>query len=237
MKSLKQSVRSSAPDLEVVDPMAVDPLTAFSKQAEVSTANNSPSFVSNNLVKENRGDSETLAKISAEKVNPVNKDSYNTGGIGGSTGKFSAAATPKHLSESAARSPAGSSSTISPPRSLAQSANLIPVAPTPVSVGKATSDYSAASVPLLSGENVIISLLEAQVHLSAYGDLQCVLFMTNYRLLFLPLDNRTKSLYAGMLALPSMLQVPLASIDKLERDKKSTALVMLVQCKDCRNLR
>eukprot|EP01031_Cornospumella_fuschlensis_P031282 gene31282-37809_t len=238
MKSLKQSARSSAPDLEVVDPMAVDPLTAFSKQAEVSTANNSPSFVPNNLVKENRGDTEALAKISAEKVSPVNKDSYNTGGIGGSTGKFSVAATPKPLSESAARSSAGSSTTISPPRSLAQSASLIPGAPSvPVSVGKATSDYSAASVPLLSGENVIISLLEAQVHLSAYGDLQCVLFMTNYRLLFLPLDTRTKSLYASMLALPSMLQVPLASIDKLERDKKSTALVMLVQCKDCRNLR
>ncbi|RYG65859.1 hypothetical protein EON64_11050, partial [archaeon] len=110
MKSLKQSIRLSAPDVENTDPLAFDPLTAFSKQAEAAPSNSSLPPIS--VVLGGNDGTESLAKISADKVSPESKDMSTS-----STGKFSSALSPKPLATSTeviARSSGTPSSSTSP---------------------------------------------------------------------------------------------------------------------------
>lgn len=111
--------------------------------------------------------------------------------------------------------------------------------PSPVPVQAA---FVVDNPTLLLGEYTIISLLKASVQLLSFGDVSCALFMTNYRLIFQPFDQRAQTLFSSIPALVSWLQVPLPCIDKLEREKRSkdgltAGLALTVHCKDCRQLR
>lgn len=142
--------------------------------------------------------------------------------------------TPAKESASSAslRSPAVGPPASYSPKPMSQSTSLS-------SLSNRNANFSSDGLPLLQGEVSIISLLEATVQLLSYGDLACLLFMTNYRLIFLPADSQAETLYMSIPSLPSWLQIPLACIDKFEREKRaqSTGLAFLVTCKDCRSLR
>lgn len=133
--------------------------------------------------------------------------------------------------ESNLRRPQRSWNTVSPPPP--------PVANESSFSGGSLGQQAIESFPLYSGEYTIISLIEATVQVLSNIDMNCALFMTNYRLVFLPFDQRAEQLYATVAALPGWLQVPLSCIDKLEREKRPRdfGLSMCVHCKDCRQLR
>lgn len=103
--------------------------------------------------------------------------------------------------------------------------------------GSDTPDY-----PLITGEHKLMSLHDAYLQLVPGRLLPGVLFMTNYRMVFVPSAAHLATIAAYNPSIHSWLNVPLACIDRVEkerkpRDSKSTGMTILVTCKDCRSHR
>lgn len=107
------------------------------------------------------------------------------------------------------------------------------------------SSVSATDIdnfPFLSGEMKVMSMINSAVHVIPIGGISGVLYMTNYRIAFLPSEEDMKLLKRTSVSLQSWLHVPLATIDKLEREKRpkdtpNAGITILIVCKDCRQLR
>jgi myotubularin-related protein 1/2 len=101
----------------------------------------------------------------------------------------------------------------------------------------ATDDF-----PFMSGEMKVMSMTHAAVHVIPMGGISGVLYMTNYRIVFLPSEADVKSLRRTSVSFLSWLNVPLACIDRIEREKRpketpNAGITMMIYCKDCRQLR
>jgi len=97
-------------------------------------------------------------------------------------------------------------------------------------------------IPLLQGEIKLMSLKDAFVQLAPNRLLPGILFMTTYRMSFVPSAAHLTTLAATNPSIYSWLNIPLASIDRVEKEKrpkdsKSTGINMVITCKDVRQLR
>ena len=91
-------------------------------------------------------------------------------------------------------------------------------------------------VKVLTGETTIIKLPDVLLQLYTNKIVSGMLFMTTYRLSFLPSSSQLASLGSSNPSVYSMFNVPLSSIDKIERDKKNIQSI-LISCKDMRQHR
>lgn len=94
-------------------------------------------------------------------------------------------------------------------------------------------------IPLLTGEQKLMSLQDAYAQLVPGRLIPGVLFMTNYRMAFIPSPTHLSALAANNPSVYSWLHVPLACIDKVEKEKKtketrSSGITMVITCKDAR---
>jgi rhodanese-related sulfurtransferase len=108
--------------------------------------------------------------------------------------------------------------------------------PTP---GTPSEDIPEEKIAFLSGEVRIMCLIDASIHVISHGSVAGSLFMTNYRIIFIPSKKETPITSPSIL---SWLNIPLGVIDKLEKEKKSKESIslgiqILITCKDCRQIR
>ncbi len=106
-------------------------------------------------------------------------------------------------------------------------------------------------IPLLSGETRIMALIDSSTHVIGLGMITGTLFMTNYRIVFIPSKKEAPITNPSI---ASWLNIPLGSIDKLEKEKKSkdilgssnpnissgnalSGIQIVIYCKDCRQIR
>jgi hypothetical protein len=90
---------------------------------------------------------------------------------------------------------------------------------------------------LLTNERTLMKLPDLLIQLSPGRLVPGTLFMTTYRMAFLPSRAHLASLAASNPTVYSMLNVPLSCIDKIEREKKDAKTVgrtIIVSCKDAR---
>ena len=93
-------------------------------------------------------------------------------------------------------------------------------------------------VNMLTGETTIIKLPDVLIQLYQTKLVPGTLFMTTYRLSFLPSPAHLASIGASNPSVYAMFNVPLCSIDKIEREKKqSKPQSILITCKDMRQHR
>jgi len=93
-------------------------------------------------------------------------------------------------------------------------------------------------VKMLTGEATLIKLPDVLIQLYPAKLIPGTLFMTTYRLCFSPSPAHLTSIGVMNPSVYSMFNVPLACIDKIEREKKqSKPQSILISCKDLRQLR
>jgi hypothetical protein len=93
-------------------------------------------------------------------------------------------------------------------------------------------------VNMLTGETTIIKLPDVLIQLYETKLVPGTLFMTTYRLSFLPSPAHLASIGSSNPSVYAMFNVPLSSIDKIEREKKqSKPQSILITCKDMRQHR
>ena len=97
-------------------------------------------------------------------------------------------------------------------------------------------------IPLLSGEQKLMSLKDAYIQVSPGRLLPGTLFMTNYRVAFVPSPSYLVILAATNPSIYSWLNVPLASIDRVEKEKRmkdarGVGVTIVITCKDVRQHR
>ena len=91
--------------------------------------------------------------------------------------------------------------------------------------------------PLLTNERTLMKLPDLLIQLAPGRLVPGTLFMTTYRMAFLPSRAHLASLAASNPYVYSMLNVPLSCIDRIEREKKdakSVGRTIIVSCKDAR---
>lgn len=101
---------------------------------------------------------------------------------------------------------------------------------------------SADGFPFMTGEMKVMSMAHAAVHVIPVGGINGTVYMTNFRLVFLPSEADLKLLRRASISFISWLNVPLAVIDRIEREKRpketpNAGITMMIYCKDCRQLR
>lgn len=94
----------------------------------------------------------------------------------------------------------------------------------------------------LSGEQKIMSIPNCCIQIFAYGNINGLLYITNYRLVFMAAPSDIEPIARNNPNIYSYLQVPLGCIDKIEREKRpkdsiSSSMTVQISCKDCRQLR
>ena len=94
----------------------------------------------------------------------------------------------------------------------------------------------------LTGEQKIMSILDSFVTTATGEVVSGTLFMTNYRLVFIPSPADLTSITINNPSLHSWLQIPIAAIDKIDREKRSkdlyvSAVTITIHCKDFRQIR
>lgn len=94
----------------------------------------------------------------------------------------------------------------------------------------------------LSGEYRVMNILDSFLVIATGEVLSGVLFMTNYRLVFIPSMTDLTSIALHYPSVYSWLQVPLASIDRIDREKRgkdvyNSSINIVISCKDFRQLR
>lgn len=97
-------------------------------------------------------------------------------------------------------------------------------------------------IPLLSGEQKLMSLKDAYIQVSPGRLLPGTLFMTNYRVAFVPSPSYLVILATTNPSIYSWLNVPLASIDRVEKEKRmkdarGAGVTIVITCKDVRQHR
>lgn len=103
-------------------------------------------------------------------------------------------------------------------------------------------DVELDDIPFLTGEHKLISLTEAFIQVTPGKLLSGTLYMTNYRMYFDPPSDILATLAVTNPSIHSWLNVPLACIDRVEKEKKSKdqrsiGVTIVVYCKDVRQLR
>jgi myotubularin-related protein 1/2 len=94
----------------------------------------------------------------------------------------------------------------------------------------------------LSGEQKIMSILDSYITVATGEVISGTLFMTNYRLVFIPSSTDLTSIAITNPSVHSYLQVPISAIDKIDREKRgkdmiNAAISVVIHCKDFRQLR
>jgi myotubularin-related protein 1/2 len=93
----------------------------------------------------------------------------------------------------------------------------------------------------MTGESKVMNMNDSTIQLvPSLRNIQGVLYMTNYRIVFIPSPQDFKMISTSNPSILSWLQVPLGCIDKVERSKDSQPLngiCILLSCKDCRQLK
>ena len=97
-------------------------------------------------------------------------------------------------------------------------------------------------VPLLSGEQKLMSLKDAYIQVSSGRLLPGTLCMTNYRIAFVPSPSYLAILATTNPSVHAWLNVPLASIDRVEKEKRmkdarGAGVALVITCKDVRQHR
>lgn len=87
-----------------------------------------------------------------------------------------------------------------------------------------------------------MSILDSFISVATGEVISGTLFMTNYRLVFIPSSTDLTSIAITNPSVHSYLQVPIAAIDKIDREKRAkdvlnTAISVVIHCKDFRQLR
>lgn len=107
----------------------------------------------------------------------------------------------------------------------------------------ATASHDEPGVPLLSGEHKIISIKNAFIQVSLGNILPGVIYMTNYRYVFILEKHDMAHLSTVNPSLHSYLQIPLASIDRIEKQKRpkegydASGIGIIINSKDIRQHR
>jgi hypothetical protein len=109
----------------------------------------------------------------------------------------------------------------------------------PMRGASSNEENTEEKIPFLSGEVRIMALVDSSVHIISVGPVAGTLFMTNYRIVFIPSKKEAPITNPSIL---SWLNIPLGVIDKLEKEKRSKDAVslgiqILISCKDCRQVR
>lgn len=99
-----------------------------------------------------------------------------------------------------------------------------------------------AELVLLTGEQKLISLSDAFIQVGPGKRMSGTLYMTTFRLHFAPSSFHRKSLASTNPCLYSYLNIPLACIERIDKDKqpkdaKHTGFSIVIHCKDFRLLR
>jgi myotubularin-related protein 1/2 len=108
---------------------------------------------------------------------------------------------------------------------------------TPTTIRDPSED--ALFAELLTGEIKLMGLKDAFVQLSAGRYMPGTLYMTNYRTLFMPAPAHKATIAAQNPALVAWLNIPLACIEKIEKEKSygrdgMAGLSIVIRCKDMR---
>lgn len=108
-----------------------------------------------------------------------------------------------------------------------------------VSIGDANT---CEEIALLTGEKILMSLKDAYIQISPGRLLPGILFMTNYRIAFVPSPAHLASIAVVNPSVYSWLNVPLASIDRVEKERKikearNYNITIVITCKDVRQHR
>ncbi len=133
-----------------------------------------------------------------------------------------------------------------------------PVAPAPTSITfdgpveqQDTSDTNSPKTGnaggseldcLYTGEQTLMSLKEAFLQVSVDRFMPGILYMTNYRAMFVPSASHMTAISTQNPAMHSWLSVPLACIDRMEKQKGAAGpmnsdVTILIRCKDMREHR
>ena len=108
-----------------------------------------------------------------------------------------------------------------------------------------TAHVSCDDIPLLSGEQKLMNLKDAYIQLSPGRLVPGTLFMTNFRVAFVPPPSHLLALAKSNPSIYSWLNLPLASIDRVEKEKRpkdqstrsSSGITIVITCKDVRQHR
>lgn len=104
-----------------------------------------------------------------------------------------------------------------------------------------SSPVSLDNFQFMSGESKVMNMNNSSIQLiPSMRHINGVLYMTNYRIVFIPSVQDAKVVASASPSLQSWLQVPLGCIDKVERSKESQPLngiCIVITCKDCRQLK
>lgn len=99
------------------------------------------------------------------------------------------------------------------------------------------------SLHYLTGEQRTLSILDSLMLIPTGENLQGILFMTNYRLIFIPTMADLRLISQRIPSVHSYLQIPLACIDRIDRDRKpkeylsNAQINIIIMCKDFRQYR
>lgn len=99
------------------------------------------------------------------------------------------------------------------------------------------------SLHYLTGEQRTLSILDSLMLIPTGENLQGILFMTNYRLIFIPTMADLRLISQRIPSIHSYLQIPLACIDRIDRDRKpkeylsNAQINIIIMCKDFRQYR
>lgn len=108
--------------------------------------------------------------------------------------------------------------------------------------GDSGGEASCEDIPLFTGEQKLMNLKDAYIQLSPGRLIPGTLFMTNYRMAFVPPPSHLAMLAKDNPSIYSWLNVPLASIDRVDKERKpkdarSTGITIVITCKDVRQHR
>lgn len=131
----------------------------------------------------------------------------------------------KHAPRSVSPAPSASAKIISTKQPTAQSSN---------------DDESM--LRFLTGEQKIMSILDSFITLATGEVVSGTLFMTNYRLVFIPSPADLASIALNNPSIYSWLQIPISSIDRIDREKsnnkgQNSVITMTISGKDFRQHR
>ena len=129
-----------------------------------------------------------------------------------------------------------------PKTQLAAPTSSKPQLAAPTATAQLTGSEEEILLKSLSGEQKIMSILDTFITVATGEVLSGALFMTNYRLVFIPSINDLTSISITNPSIHSYFQVPIAAIDKIDREKRNkdvynSAITIVIHCKDFRQLR
>ena len=121
--------------------------------------------------------------------------------------------------------------------------NGVAIAREPASAAPSILFQAENTEPLLAGENMVMELKDVYIHVGPARAIPGVLLMTNFRLKFVTSPAHMNLLISINPSVVSWMNIPLACIDKIEKEKKtgkepiSRGILVTISCKDVRQIR